>query len=173
MEMWGRGRLYTYRYTVTTRMKLDSDESHFNVSLIVRDTKSQDSVHKPQPFWRKRRAEAESNRGPSAYQHNALPLGPAGSRIPSNDQLSASPCSGSLSAGREVVKTSQDSTFSFQSTKNKTLSVWTTVQQHHTAPHCYRNISSRSRNRNDPWKPKHTVFSLTTLVLRVLGFCRD
>ena len=37
----GRGRLYTYRYTVTTRMtpalKKGSDESHFNVSLIVRD----------------------------------------------------------------------------------------------------------------------------------------
>ena len=37
---WGRGRLYTYRYTVTTRMtciKMGSDEIHFNVSLIVRD----------------------------------------------------------------------------------------------------------------------------------------
>ena len=36
----GRGRLYTYRYTVTTRMtciKMGSDESHFNVSLVVRD----------------------------------------------------------------------------------------------------------------------------------------
>ena len=36
----GRGRLYTYRYTVTTTMtciKMGSDESHFNVSLIVRD----------------------------------------------------------------------------------------------------------------------------------------
>ena len=40
----GRGRvyiyIYTYRYTVTTRMtciKMGSDESHFNVSLIVRD----------------------------------------------------------------------------------------------------------------------------------------
>ena len=29
---------------------------------------SQDSVHKPQPFWRERRAEAVSNRSPSAYQ---------------------------------------------------------------------------------------------------------
>ena len=33
---WGRGRLYTYRNTVTTRMtsalKVGSDESHFNVS---------------------------------------------------------------------------------------------------------------------------------------------
>ena len=38
--------IYTYRYTVTTRMtpalKMGSDESHFNVSLIVRE-KSQDS----------------------------------------------------------------------------------------------------------------------------------
>ena len=36
----GRGRIYTYRYTVTTRMtciKMGSEESHFNVSLIVRD----------------------------------------------------------------------------------------------------------------------------------------
>ena len=36
----GRGRLHTYRYTVTTRMtciKMGSDEGHFNVSLIVRD----------------------------------------------------------------------------------------------------------------------------------------
>ena len=36
----GRGRLHTYRYTVTTTMtciKMGSDESRFNVSLIVRD----------------------------------------------------------------------------------------------------------------------------------------
>ena len=34
-------------------------------------------------FWRERRAEADSNRGPSAYQSNALPLGQTGSlRIP-------------------------------------------------------------------------------------------
>ena len=43
-------------------------------------TKSQDSVHKPQPFWRERRTEAVSNRGPSAYQPNALPLGQTGSQ---------------------------------------------------------------------------------------------
>ena len=36
----GRGRVYTYRYTVTTRMtciKVGSDDSRFNVLLIVRD----------------------------------------------------------------------------------------------------------------------------------------
>ena len=35
-----RERVYTYRYIVTTRMtciKMGSDESHFNVSLIARD----------------------------------------------------------------------------------------------------------------------------------------
>ena len=30
-------------------------------------------------FWRERRAESDSNRGPSAYQPNALPLGQTGS----------------------------------------------------------------------------------------------
>ena len=44
-------------------------------------TKSQDSVHKPQPLWAEGRAEAESSRGPSAYQPNALPLGQTGSRM--------------------------------------------------------------------------------------------
>ena len=41
MEVGGRGRLNTYRYTVTTQddscIKMGSDESHFNASLIVRD----------------------------------------------------------------------------------------------------------------------------------------
>ena len=31
-------------------------------------------------FWSERRAEADSNRGPSAYKPNALPLGQTGSR---------------------------------------------------------------------------------------------
>ena len=54
-------------------IKVGSDECHFNVS-VGSDGQSQDSVHKPQPFWRERRAEAASNRGP-----NALPLGQTGS----------------------------------------------------------------------------------------------
>ena len=40
--------IYTYRYTVTTTMtpaiKIGSDQSHFNVSFIVRDKVTQDSV---------------------------------------------------------------------------------------------------------------------------------
>ena len=57
-------------------IKISSDESHFNVSLWLWGTRSQDSVHKPQPFWREGRA--ESSRGPSAYQPSALPLGQTG-----------------------------------------------------------------------------------------------
>ena len=56
-------------------IKMGSDESHFNVSV---GNDGQDSVHKPQPFSRERRTEAVSNRGPSAYQPNALPLGQTG-----------------------------------------------------------------------------------------------
>ena len=62
-------------------IKLGSDESHFNVSLIVRDKVTRRS---PQTTifeggeGKKRRAEADSNRGPSVYQPNALPLGQTG-----------------------------------------------------------------------------------------------
>ena len=46
MDVGGRGRkLYTCRYTVNTRMTpslrlTGSEESHFDVSLTVRDTKT-------------------------------------------------------------------------------------------------------------------------------------
>ena len=52
---------------------MGSDESHFNVS-VGSDGQSVHSVHKPQPFWREKRAEAVSN------QPNALPLGQTGSQ---------------------------------------------------------------------------------------------
>ena len=75
----GRGRVYTYRYIVTTRMtciKMGSDESHFNVSLIVRDKVTNKTVSTNHNFRRERRAEAVSNRGPSAYQPNAFTARP-------------------------------------------------------------------------------------------------
>ena len=44
--------------------------------------KSQDSVHKPQFFEEKRKeSRSGSNRGPSAYQPSALPLGHTGSHF--------------------------------------------------------------------------------------------
>ena len=55
--------------------------SHFNVSLIVW-AKSRDSVHKLQIFEEKRKeSRSGSNRGPSAYQPSALPLGHTGSPL--------------------------------------------------------------------------------------------
>ena len=53
-------------------IKMGSDESHFNLSLSVRDKVTRQY---PQTTRRERRAEAESNRGASAYQPNTLPLG--------------------------------------------------------------------------------------------------
>ena len=80
---WGkRESIYTYRYTVTTRMtciKMDSDDSHFNVSSIVRD-KITRQCPQTKVFWRERRAEVDSNQGSSPYQPNALPLGQTCSR---------------------------------------------------------------------------------------------
>ena len=64
----GRGRLYTYRYTVTTRMtciKMGSDESRFNVSLIVRDKITRAS---PQTTTFEEKGE------PKRYRTEVLPL---------------------------------------------------------------------------------------------------
>ena len=58
---------------------MGSDESHFNVSLIERDKVTR-QCPQTTTFEEKRRAAAESNRSPSAYQPNALPLGQTGSR---------------------------------------------------------------------------------------------
>ena len=62
-----------------TCIKMGSDESHFNVWLIVRDKVTR-QVFTAHNFWRERRAEADSNWGSSAYQPNALLLGETGSR---------------------------------------------------------------------------------------------
>ena len=61
-------------------IKTGSDESHFNVS-VGSDGQSHKTVstnHKL--FLIERRSEAVSNRGPSVYQPNALPLGQTGSQ---------------------------------------------------------------------------------------------
>ena len=79
----GKGRLYTYRYSVTTRMTPAFKWAAMRAILIFIncETKSRNSVS--QSFRRERRAESDSNRGPSVYQPNALPLGQSGSPFPS------------------------------------------------------------------------------------------
>ena len=59
-------------------IKMGSDESHFYVSLIVMDNVTR-QCSQATTFLRERRAEAESNRGPSVYQPNALSLSQTGS----------------------------------------------------------------------------------------------
>ena len=59
--------------------KMGSDEGHFDVS-VRSDGQSHKTVTTDHNFCRKRRAEADSNRGPSPYQPNALPQGQSGSQ---------------------------------------------------------------------------------------------
>ena len=60
-------------------IKMGSKGSHFNALLIVRDKVTRRC---PQTTtFEEKRAETDSNRGPSAYQPNALPLGQTGSQI--------------------------------------------------------------------------------------------
>ena len=70
-----RGKLYIYMYLLLhchhqndSCIKMGSDESHFNVSLIVRDK----VTRRPQTttVCRERGAEVDLNQGPSAYQPN-------------------------------------------------------------------------------------------------------
>ena len=59
---------------------MGSDEGHFNVSVGSEGQSHKTvSTNRNHVFWRERRAEAVLNRGPSAYQPNALPLGQTGS----------------------------------------------------------------------------------------------
>ena len=61
-------------------IKMGNDESHFNVS-VGSDGQSHNTVSANNNlFLTERRAEAVSNRSPSAYQRNALPLGQTGSQ---------------------------------------------------------------------------------------------
>ena len=77
----GRWRLYTYRYTVTTRMTSTSRWAEVRANLMFHNCEGQS--HKTEStdhnFRREKRAETDSNRGPSAYLPNALPLGQTGS----------------------------------------------------------------------------------------------
>ena len=80
--MGGRGRLHNYRYTVTTRMTPALRLAAMRDILMFHNCEGQShkTVSTDHNFRRERRAEADSNRGPSAYQPNALPLGQSGSR---------------------------------------------------------------------------------------------
>ena len=73
------GWLYTYRYTVTTRMTSALRWAAMRAILMFHNCEGHRQSPQTTSFdWlsrSERRAEADSNRGPSAYQPNALPLG--------------------------------------------------------------------------------------------------
>ena len=80
----GGKRLYTYRCTVTTRMTYALRWAAMRAILMFDNCEGQShkTVSTDHKFLRERRAEADSNRGPSAYQpNNALPLGQTGSQV--------------------------------------------------------------------------------------------
>ena len=69
-------------------IKMGSEESHFNVS-VGSDGQSHRTLSTNHSLFEEKGAEAVSNRGPSAYQPNALPLGQTGSlkKLPPNLSL--------------------------------------------------------------------------------------
>ena len=85
-ELWygggGRGRLYTYRHTVTTRMTSELRWAAMRAILMFhnREGQSHKTVSTDYNVCRKRTAEADSNQGPSAYQPEVLSLGQTGSQ---------------------------------------------------------------------------------------------
>ena len=81
---WGRGRLYIYQNTVTTRMTPALRWAAIRAFLVFHSlwgTKSQDRVHKPQLLKRK---ESRSGIEPRSFR---LPLGQTGSLIGSDRPL--------------------------------------------------------------------------------------
>ena len=79
----GGGRLYTYRYTGTARMISALRWAAMRAILMFHNCERQSdkAVSTDHNFWRERKALADSNRGPSACQPNALLLGHTGSPL--------------------------------------------------------------------------------------------
>ena len=78
------GIIYTYRYTVTTKMTYALRWAAMTAILMFHNCDGQShncDGHCLVHFCRERRDEADSNRVPSAYQPNALPLGQIGSQL--------------------------------------------------------------------------------------------
>ena len=82
MEVGEEGE-YTYRYIVTSRMtciKIGSDESHFNVSVVVKNKVTRPC---PQTTTFLKRKESRSSIEPRSFRlpaYPALPLGQTGSQ---------------------------------------------------------------------------------------------
>ena len=82
MEVGEEGDYIYLSYTVTTRMIPALRWTTMRAILMFHNCEGQShkTVSIDHNFWWERRAEAVSNRGPSAYQPNDLPLGQTGSQ---------------------------------------------------------------------------------------------
>ena len=65
------GKRATVYLSLHCHLQTGSDESHFKVSLIVRDNVTRQCLQTTTFPRKERRAEAESSQSPSAYQPNA------------------------------------------------------------------------------------------------------
>ena len=83
MGLVEEGDYYIYRYTVITRMTSALRWAALRAILMFHNCEGQShkTVSTDHNFWRERRAEADSNRGLSAYQPNALVLSHPGSLV--------------------------------------------------------------------------------------------
>ena len=84
VRRWGKREiiyLTLHYHQNDSSIKTGSDESHFNVS-VERDGQGHKTVSTNHNLYDEKGAGAVSNRGPSAYQPNALPLGHTGSLAP-------------------------------------------------------------------------------------------
>jgi len=94
MEVGGRGRVYTYRYIVTTRMtciKIGSDESHFNVSVVVRNKVTRPC---PQTTTILKRKESRSGIEPRSFRLPAYRLAARPNRLCWEPGMSGYICKG-------------------------------------------------------------------------------
>ena len=83
MEVGGGGgasEITYHRYTVATKMSSALRWAAMTAILMFLNCEGQSrkTVSTDHSLWRERGAQADSNRGPSAYQPNALPLGQTG-----------------------------------------------------------------------------------------------
>ena len=82
MEVGEKEILNMYRYTITTRMTPALRWAAMRAILMFHSCEGQShkTVSTDHNISKERRVEADSNRGPSAYQPNALPLRQTGSQ---------------------------------------------------------------------------------------------
>ena len=112
-------------------IKIGSDESHFNVS-VGSDGQSHKTVSTNHNHFEEK---GEPNRGPSAYQPNALPLGQTGSRFGVDNQLYIYCACPSSVIRPQAHTTSRQSPSTVQHHVSLRAQYITSVSEHSTTSH--------------------------------------